>query len=307
MSTVFRDRVVLSKEGEVDPLMIVDSDYTVVPATGRIMVDLLDGWRDSDEVDPILVDQPDDGAYAGEGWKSKERYITVGGWIDDPASSSAANVDAARNKLIQVVSQPEFIVTRYGSVPKSLRCRRIGKVEFFDDINVGTRWAFQAVAPNPFKYSPTSSNQVTYAFSGGDYYRLYPRTYALVTFTRTYTPVAGTSVTTNPIVFNNIGTATYKPRDVTIYGPLPSGSWELINETTGEHMWAYVDLPTVDDSLIIDMERQKATLNGYDVTHLMYGDWFGLKPGVNTIRLYADATESADAYVRFPNNRSAWR
>ena len=86
---------------------------------------------------------------------------------------------------------------------------------------------------------------------------------------------------------------------------LAAGDWLLVNETTGEKLWAYTTI--VSGGVIsVDMMNIKALQDGYDITHLIFGDWFGLVPGINTIRLYA-GPDSSTAYAEITDARSAWR
>lgn len=265
----------------------------------QLGVDILDGWRSTPQVDAQLNPRgAADGAYGSPKWTSQERYLTVGGWYNAFGDNLAA--EKMHDRIVNAFSTSEFNLSRWEAVPKSLEVRHYGQVEFFDEMEDASRWIATVVAPYPFKVSLDSVSLQTYGYQGGEFYRTYPRIYSDPYPNRTYQQVAGASAT-NPMVFNNVGTAPSLPT-IDIHGPLEAGSWFLVNETTGEQMWAYTSLRD-GQVLSIDTRRMKAMQDGYDVSHLVFGDWFGLVPGENTIRLYG-ATE---AYAEIREARSAWK
>lgn len=298
MPTIFRDVVTLGNPyGPTENQLILNAP----PADGiKIGCDLLDGWYDTPEVTAQLNSRgAGDGAYGSPKWPSSERYITIGGWY---YADERYQAEIARERLVAFLNPKEFALTRY-EVPtaKTLQVRQYGQVAFNNEMENGSRWIATLVAPYPFKESLTGTSLQTFGFTGGEFYRTYPRTYSDPYPNRTYLQVAGAAAT-DPIVFNNIGTATSLPT-FEITGVLESGSWVLVNETTGESLWAYT---TISDgqTLTIDTKRMKADQNGYDVSHLIFGEWFGLVPGENVIRLYAD---NSAAYAKIPSAKSAWK
>lgn len=258
--------------------------------------DIMDGWYDTAEVKPLLNPRGSaDGAYASPDWPSSERYMTLGGWFITNGDPVAA--DRARDLLVKAFNSEGFKIIRYEAVPKVLEARMYGRVEFGSEMEDGSRWLVTVVAPYPFKYSPDFRHLQTFGFTGGVYYRTYPRVYDNPYPNFQYTRESGDEAT--PIQYDNTGTAPYFPV-IRLIGPLEPGSWVLVNETTGEQLWATVNLGD-RQVLTIDTKRMKADHEGYDVSHLIYGDWFGLVPGQNTVRLYA----SSSSPIADPKNRTA--
>lgn len=90
----------------------------------------------------------------------------------------------------------------------------------------------------------------------------------------------------------------------TVEGPLFSGAWEIRNETTGERLSFRIDIPEGQE-LIIDHRDQTATINGQSVEFRKDGEWWGLKKGLNRVRLASDQFNiNAKATFRY---RHAWR
>lgn len=289
MPTIFRHRVdigdLTANNGPVDG--------------AQLGIDILDGWRSTPEVSPQLNPRgAADGAYGSPKWPSQERYLTVGGWYN--AFGDLAAAERISDRIVNAFSTSDFLLTRWEATPKSLTVRHYGQVVFFDELEDASRWEATLVAPYPFKVGLESKSLSTFGFAGGEYFRTYPRTYSDPYPNRTYQQVAGSSAT-DPISFNNVGTATYLP-EITINGPLESGAWLLVNETTGEQMWAYTSLG-VGQVLTINTRTMKAYQDGYDVSHLVFGEWFGLVPGQNVIRLYG----APEAYAEIREARSAWK
>lgn len=99
----------------------------------------------------------------------------------------------------------------------------------------------------------------------------------------TFTDVSVLNPLADNATINNQGTADAYPV-ITITGPLLAGSWELINETTGEVQSFEIDLST-GVQLVIDNRDKTAYIGTQAVDYYLRGDWIRLIPGVNVVRL----------------------
>lgn len=84
--------------------------------------------------------------------------------------------------------------------------------------------------------------------------------------------------------------------EIEIQGPLLAGTWQLINETTGEAMSFDMDLSSGVE-LVIDNLEKIANIGETTVDYYLRGDWIRLVPGSNIIRLVT-AEPNPDARVR---------
>lgn len=102
---------------------------------------------------------------------------------------------------------------------------------------------------------------------------------------------------------NNEGTADAYPV-ITITGPLLTGSWELVNETTGDVQSFEIDLSNGVD-LVIDNREKTAFIGSQAVDYYLRGDWIRLIPGDNILRL---STGEANPNARLRvSARDTWK
>ncbi len=109
--------------------------------------------------------------------------------------------------------------------------------------------------------------------------------YALTFETDTTDGLSQAAVLTSP------GDVVSRRLTIEVTGPLDQGDWFLLNEDTGDRLWADVAL-TASQTITFDCYQQHATLNGSDIDADVFGDYLTLEPGTNTYRLVT-GTDSA--------------
>lgn len=274
MPTIFRDKVTAGD--------ITFNDRTEWPSVNAVEwgLDVLDGWSETPELDaPFAPLGSVDGEVPGEFFAARGKPLIIAGYVhattrlDAELLSDVIVRDAfPRNREIEIV--------RYEAVPKVMRVRRNGPIEMSWVGPYAFRWAVPTRAADPFKYGLTSSSDsagVAGQSVGG---RTYPRMYPLV-----YTTIA--SGTAERAVLTNTGTTDSKRLTIVINGPLVTGGWRLVNETTDDTLKFDVGL-AASDTLEIDFKTETALLNGFPISSTMSGDFFPIVPGVNIIKLYGD-------------------
>jgi hypothetical protein len=287
--TIFNDKVTIGD--------LVFNDLAEYPEgiVGRGWgVDVLDGWRKTPPLDaPYTEIGLVDGEIPGEFFAAKGKFLNVGGWVH---AIDAATADVLWDLIVLGFRRnEELVLTRYESIPKFMRVRRVTEVDRVDTSPESFRWATTVKAGDPFKYALTpltGSAGVAGQSSGGrTYKRTYPLTYATIT-----------SGESNAVALTNAGQADSSRFTVTLSGPLNKGGWRLVNETTNETIKFDIGLLSTD-VLEIDFHNEVALLNGAPVTVTIIGDFFRLVPGVNVLKVYADFDPSAGFDV---TGYSAW-
>jgi hypothetical protein len=292
MPTIFRDKVTVNGGTS----LVTFNDITQYPAgAGHWCIDVLDGWDDTADLElASSLRGGVDGEVLGSFAQAKARHLLIRGYVvaGDRARSEALK-DQIRSSWPRNV---DLVLSRYEPVPKFVRCRRNGKIEFPPGEDVGTGFAFRlpVIAPDPFKYAlaPVSGSAGVAGQSTGG--RTYPRTYPMV-----YTTTTGSG---NAVVIVNAGTAPTPPY-ITLTGPLVKGAWRVVLENTGDTFQMDIGLGA-GDTMVLDFRNRLALLNGYPVTANITGDYWYLPPKVSsTVRLYADFDPAAGIAV---SAYSAW-
>jgi hypothetical protein len=279
MPSIWQDKVT------VDDLVFNDAAQYPVGIVGRGWgVDVLDGWSKTPDLDaPYTEIGLVDGEIPGEFFAAKGKFVTVGGWVH---AIDRATADALWDQIVLGLQRnAELVLTRYETIPKFMRVRRVTPVERSDTGPESFRWATTVKAGDPFKYSMMplfGSAGVAGQSSGG---RTYKRTYPL-----TYTTVV--SGESNSVVLINAGQANSSRLLVALNGPLNKGGWRLVNETTNETIKFDIGLLSTD-VLEIDFHNEVALLNGAPIAVTITGDFFRLVPGVNVLKVYADFDPAA--------------
>lgn len=295
MGTIFRDPVTVND-------FSFNGGASVDGAT--FYCDTMDGWLDTAaprvEVSSFGYS---DGVIAASRFPLSEKYIEFGGYV---LSSSRLAAEKAADKLSLLFDvNTDLVVIRNSAIPKAMDMRVSGDFQIPQDLaEQGFRWIVRLMAEWPFKYSPEEQIQTGGVFSGTDFHReydvaLYGRTYDALTFGRSYiidaVSVSGLGaglLLPDLITITNDGTADAYP-EITVTGPLLAGSWELINETTGEVQSFDIDLSTGVE-LIMSNRDKTAYISGQAVDYYLRGDWIHLVPGPNRLRL-STGDENPDA------------
>jgi hypothetical protein len=151
--------------------------------------------------------------------------------------------------------------------------------------------AVELFATDPLVYSDTE-NTVTIPIAGPHGGRTYDRIYDV-----TY---SGSGSFGSSAITNN-GSA-LAPVVIKIFGPVLNPT--IRNVTTGQSLVFTVDL-LAGDYLLIDYATRTVLLNGTAdrYSYLTTPQWWGLVPGLNEIRYFADTTSLSTATVTY---RSAW-
>jgi Phage tail protein len=289
MPTIFRDKITVGDVTFNDPL---DEPLGGIIHWG---LDVLDGWHTTPELDANFTPLGSiDGEIAADFFASRGKQLTVGGYVNcvDRATAETVWDLIVRDAFPRNV---ELSLARYETTPKQMFVRRNGPIEPFWVGPMAFRWGVPLRAADPFKYSLTTSTDDSGVAGHGSGGRVYPRTYPL-TYTTTF------DAESESAVINNTGTAESSRFVVNLHGTLPSGSYRIVNETTGEFLKPMMGLASTDTATI-DFHTQLITLSGYSVQPDINGDFWRLVPGVNVIKLEGTfhplATMSVTAY-------SAW-
>lgn len=290
MPTIFRQRVTING--------VAFNDDAAKPA-GAVnwILDVMDGWDNTPDPDvrmtPLGVSR--DGSSSADFFAYPNRVLTIGGAV---YASSAAVAETLRDLLLSTVMprNKNLEVTRQQSSLKFLTARRAGVFETDWPMDSGFRWQTTLMADDPFKYSSTTVSGSAGVSGNASYGYTFPHTFPL-----TYTLLGSGDVSALGIV--NAGTVSSRKFTVSITGPLTAGGWRLRNDTNGGELGFDVGLLSSTDVLLIDFMGETVLLNGYPIAYTLSGDFWGLDPGSNTIRLYADYNATTQFTVVA---RSAW-
>lgn len=286
MPTIFRDKVTVGALTFNDPLALP------VPPSGVVVdwgLDVLLGWHDTPEMEAEFAPKGlVDGEVPAEFFPVRGRQLTVGGYAN-------ADSRAAAEELWDMIVRDAFprnvelSLTRYETVPKTLRGWRNGSIQPSWTGPMAFRWGVNFRAPDPFKYALTplsGTAGVAGVATGG---RTYPRTYPM-----TYTSTS--SGESNSVTINMTGTATSPRIMIEIDGPVTRGGWRISNDTTGDLLKLDLGLG-LGDTLLIDFEKELFFVNGVLASASVTGDFFRLATGVNVLRMYADFDANAQFTV----------
>lgn len=291
MPTIFQDKVVAGTVVFNDPLSL--------PLPSGVVqwgLDVFDGWDDTTEIESYFLSIGSvDGEEPGEFFPAKGRQLIIGGWAEavDRATAHALWDILVRDAFPRNAT---IHLERHEPVPKFVDALVSAKRTIDWTGPRAFRWGIPARAPDPFKYALTAIDSgfigVAGQSTGG---RTYPRTYPL-----TYTTIA--SGEANSAIIVNSGTAESKRFTVTLTGPLNSGGWRLVNETSNESLKFNIGLGATDE-LVIDFHTELALLNGFPITATLSGDFWRLKTGPNVVKLYAEFDAAAGFQIEA---HSAW-
>lgn len=266
----------------------------------RFTIQALTGLRGSAGPDAQLVaNGGGPGALAVGGWVAKERYHELSGTIvcDDRPMMEA--MDRALLQSLPAHREASIkILDPVGGIDKQVFVRRYDEPEVTFTGNV-IRFKVPLVAPDPFKYAlePLGDDGGAFGvFMGSQWWREYEsgeRVY--VATERAYVREWDAAGLPSSARLVSTGDAASQRVRVSLQGPLARGAWRLAETVSGREMWADLAL-TASQALAFDSYSKTVRLDGADVTHLMYGDWLELSPGVNDFRIVA-ASPGASATI----------
>lgn len=296
MSTIFRDKVTI--DNGVDVFAANDpSDFNPMPY--RLKVDLLDGWRNTANLDAVIIPRGiSDGAVFGQRFPAKERYLLLGGYF---VGETREDADNAEDELVRRLPlNRDMKLIRHEPTPKSATVRVYDAIEFQrEPFESEFRFLVPLVAGDPNKYGLDPLSGETGVSIPAQFGRSYPRFYPLE-----YASTSG-GVESYADIFVG-GTTTTKKIVSTITGPLIKGAWRITNEVNGELRTLSFNVGLGSGQvLVIDHKDHTASINGYPVQIGMEGEWWGMEPGQNRVHLIAgDYNETARLNIQA---YSAWR
>jgi hypothetical protein len=202
----------------------------------------------------------------------------------------------------------EHTLIRHEAITRQMFVRQYDAITFEHILPEGFRYTIPLVALDPLKYALDVETASMGVFSGEDWYRLYPtgnyRTYDTVGFYRSYEQLIVATAFPQSISITNEGDAESRRVTIALTGPLTGGDWAISNLTTGDTIYAVIDV-AAGQLLIFDMYNNLVTLDGQDVSPYVFGDWLNVIPGVNTFQL-TSSFDNIDAYATV-SALSAWR
>lgn len=297
MSTIFRDRVTVETDfSKFDS----NNPYDDNPMQYRMKVDLLDGWRNTANLDAVLVPRGiSDGVVYGQRFPAKERYLNLGGYF---VGETREDADNAEDELVRLfpLNTDLKLVRHEPTMPKQVSVRVYDSIEFSrEPFDTAFRFLIPLVAGDPNKYGLDPLSGETGVSIPARYGRSYPRQYPL-----SYTSTSG-AVDSYADIFLG-GTTTTKKIISTVTGPLIRGAWRIVNQVNGELRTLSFNVGLgAGQTLVIDHKEHEALLNGAPVQIGMEGEWWGMEPGQNRISLVTgDFNEEARLNVQA---YSAWR
>jgi hypothetical protein len=287
--TIFQDKVTCGAWTFNDPL-------TLPAGVTALGANVLNGWDDRPPIDVLMSSRGTrDGDVPADRFPFRSRPLTFGGWLYCVDRTAAIN---ARTALARDVFPRNVDLTFVRHEPDAAKQMmvRAADIEYPPMMNVtGPHFRFLVTlrAFDPLKYATTvdisGSVGVSGTSSGG---RTYPALYPKV-----YAAAAGQS---NVLTLVNLGGHETRPV-TTITGPLPAG-WRWVNETSGQFIGLNVTLEE-GANVTLDHQRELVLVNGVQIAPAITGDWWGLLPGSNALRLFGEFNASAQATV---SGRSAW-
>lgn len=252
--------------------------------------DQLEGWDTSSKpnLEYTSFGYSDGVAVSGRAPKDP-KFIEFGGAIVSVDNDRTA-AEMAWRRLLGVLDENSTLrVVRNGPVPERLDTRLYGEVAKPKDIGHAFRFHTTLMAPWPFKEGATAKGGVAGVFTGGSYYRTYPRKYPL---TYKAADVGSESALPTSVTVVNEGNAAGYPI-ISVTGPLLPNSWYLTVDSTNEQQSFTLAIGS-GQTLRIDERNQMATLEGQVVDYYLRGDWLYFPAQSNsTIRLVTTEPNNA--------------
>lgn len=251
------------------------------------------------------------GAVAVGPWDDSEAYYTLTGLI---RSTDRATLMSLRRELLAALPATEDVALDVlgndEDVNLTAFVRRYDKPEITVEGSL-LHFTFPLVATDPSRYGPTLASSLTMGvFTGSQWF---------TTFELDATPdpdlhylapdvVAGEGAVLfqqveempdfpSSVTLTSEGDTTSRRLTIAVTGPVTQGDWQLINETTGDELYADLSL-VAGQTVVFDCYRQRATLNDAPIDGLVFGDFLSLEPGGNTFRLTSGTTSAGFATIQ---------
>lgn len=172
------------------------------------------------------------------------------------------------------------------------------EVVYYDNITVEDTTGI-ATPGRPFDGATANDPTVTYAWTGtphaststatptalanagGAGFRTYDASF-LARYYQAVLPPAGSVGQTFATIANS-GNADAYPI-ISVLGPLPARSWQVVNERTGEYFSFDLDI-SASTPLVVNTRKKTAFIGSESVEYFIRGDWLTAVPGNNTYRL----------------------
>jgi hypothetical protein len=271
----------------------------------RRVVAPFDIWDATPSLDVILVPNAGgSGAVAAGEWVEKEKYGTLAGRA---AIVTRADYDDFRRTLLTAVApgaESELVVEDDDGVQRRMFVMRADAITPTWVANRWCAYTVPLVAPDPGKYDVGTVEGLVGVWTGDQWFRQYQlasgkwvRRFAepATVWERDYQQAVVTGLPV-AVQLASPGDDWSDRVSVTVTGPLTQGDWYVLEETTGDKMWAELSL-VAGQSLVFDSFAKQVTLNGSDVTDLMFGEWLRLPPGTSTWRLVAGQQSDGFAQI----------
>jgi hypothetical protein len=107
-----------------------------------------------------------------------------------------------------------------------------------------------------------------------------------------FTQAAPSSAFPEFVLLTSNGDTTSRRVTIEVTGPLTQGDWWVTNEATGDQLWADLSLQSTQ-TVVFDCFNQTATLNGADISDLVFGDFLTLEPGAGNVFRLVSGVQSA--------------
>lgn len=272
-----------------------------------LKVTAFEGVDDGVRTDATLIASPSGGAVAAGEWLPVERYYTLTGRVMC-APEEKSGWRAALKAALPFHREASVVLLGNGRDDDKQIFVRQYDAPTFPTGEHPLFFSFPLVAPDPFKYALTPLSGSFGVFSGVDWFRTYDiattppsRTYATdgAAWFRTYGRDSDTGPYPLSMGLSSPGDATSRRVVAEVVGPQPSGWWLQRQDEGGvvrERVWVATAVAD-GQTLTLDTRARSATLNGSDVSHLMFGDLLTLPPGSSTFRLVAPSDAGGYATV----------
>jgi hypothetical protein len=261
-----------------------------------------DGWFDGVEPDAVFVKNGGGaGAVASGPWVANEKAYVLGGRI----FCESDQIGLFRRLLLAALPyNAEAAITVLGNgldPDQQLFVRCTSKPTM--TAGAGLYFTFTLTALDPFRYGLDPLIGSVGVYTGQTWYETYsqPSTTWVETYSgsgsawwETFQQAIATGPYPDGLTLTSSGDAASRRGTVTVTGPLTLGDWWLLNEATGDRLWADLALD-VGQAMTFDCQRELATIAGADITSLVGGDWLTLEPGGNLYRLVAGSQSNAFA------------
>lgn len=267
----------------------------------------VDGWDATAKPDAVFVANGGGaGVVAAGPWLSQESYLTVTGTVILPLGQQST----VRQQLLAAVApatENQIIVYGVGDEPDMQAFVRLYDKPDFVRNELLMQFTLPLLQADPFKYGLVPLVGSVGVYTGQTWYETYSQ--PSTTWVETYSGSGGTwwetfqqAIATGPypdgLTLTSTGDAASRRGTITVTGPLTLGDWWLLNEATGDRLWADVALD-VGQAMTFDCHTELATIAGADITSLVGGDWLTLEPGGNLYRLVAGSQSNAFATYSF--------